>query len=395
MAVTVTMTMAAASVYAAQATGSSEASGTSVNVWPNMLPAVIPLAVPILLAVVKNLVSAIPKWLLPILAPVLGAVAEIGLNYAGAPAVGVMWGAALGSAGVGLREIVDQLKKGGAGGATASLLALGTLVGLTSGCASTGGLFSAKNPAPPTKLEAKLFTIVTNVVERVETKTNLVTVTVPQVEVVNVTITNRENVLVPVQVMQTNLVTVTQTNLVSVTNQDQSYALSGGKGSTAISAGGAVLATPFGWGGVVGTALTGLFAAYMGLRNRAWQKKASTWEQVAGVLGDNIETLRKVIETTPQGQQLGVLCKQYLQVHQAEAGVAQQVAQIVANVVDTDSATKAMQEMQKLLGAVQGVATPVQAVAAAPVQGGAEGDEPDACACGLPELRSPGVVSGW
>jgi hypothetical protein len=56
-------------------------------------------------------VPSIPAWLLPILAPLLGAGADIVLHYAGVVTLGATWGALLGSAGVGLREIQDQVKQ--------------------------------------------------------------------------------------------------------------------------------------------------------------------------------------------------------------------------------------------------------------------------------------------
>jgi hypothetical protein len=48
---------------------------------------------------------------LPIVAPVLGALADIALHYAGVSTLGPTFGALLGSAGVGLREIQDQIKQ--------------------------------------------------------------------------------------------------------------------------------------------------------------------------------------------------------------------------------------------------------------------------------------------
>lgn len=74
--------------------------------------ALIPVVVPLVLAVLKVLFPKIPKVWIPWLAPILGAAAEIGLYYAGAvQQANPLLGAALGQAGVGLREMVDQLKK--------------------------------------------------------------------------------------------------------------------------------------------------------------------------------------------------------------------------------------------------------------------------------------------
>lgn len=74
--------------------------------------ALIPAAVPLVIAVVKLLLPRIPKVWLPILAPVLGALADIFIQGAQGGAIQAPWlGAALGAAGVGLREIADQVRK--------------------------------------------------------------------------------------------------------------------------------------------------------------------------------------------------------------------------------------------------------------------------------------------
>ena len=66
--------------------------------------------VPVLLAILKNLVPKIPPSYLPIAAAVLGALLDSLTSYLTGNAVNPALGAILGSAGVGLREIVDQLK---------------------------------------------------------------------------------------------------------------------------------------------------------------------------------------------------------------------------------------------------------------------------------------------
>lgn len=71
----------------------------------------IPLLVPIVVAIGKSLLPKVPTWVLPILAPALGALIDyIGSLATGADASPVV-AAALGASGVGLREIVDQLRK--------------------------------------------------------------------------------------------------------------------------------------------------------------------------------------------------------------------------------------------------------------------------------------------
>ncbi len=107
-----------------------------------MLTMMIPVIVPLILSAVKRLIPKIPSWWLPILAPLLGAVVDMVGYYAGMQSLGPVWGAALGSAGVGLREIADQTNQRfrGAGngpnkiGGTAAILLL--LLAGGWGCAS-------------------------------------------------------------------------------------------------------------------------------------------------------------------------------------------------------------------------------------------------------------------
>lgn len=72
---------------------------------------VIPVLTPVILALVKRLATAIPANLLPILAPIIGALLGAFGNALGIPGLegaGVIEGAVLGSAGVGVREAVNQ-----------------------------------------------------------------------------------------------------------------------------------------------------------------------------------------------------------------------------------------------------------------------------------------------
>ena len=67
-------------------------------------------AVPLSIAGLKALTNP-PTWLLPVLAPVLGATADLISAYVANTAPNPVLGAALGGLGVWLREVVDQLKK--------------------------------------------------------------------------------------------------------------------------------------------------------------------------------------------------------------------------------------------------------------------------------------------
>jgi hypothetical protein len=206
------------------------------------------------------------------------------------------------------------------------------------GCASTKPtLFSNVNPSGPTAFEQRLFNIETNSRPQIVTVTNTVTLT--QTNIAVVTVTNA----VGVPVSQTNYSTVISfaTNTVSVTNEVPTYTLTPGTGAAAIQATGSGIAGIFGYGGLTSAAIAGLFAAYLGFRNRALKGDATTASQVSGVLAQNIETLQTVLATTPQGQQLAPLITNYLVQHQSEAGVVTQVAELVKNVSSPDATASA------------------------------------------------------
>jgi hypothetical protein len=69
------------------------------------------IAVPLLIALAKQEIPKLPGWALPILAPLLGAGADYLLGLAGMNNAGPLIGAAYGLAGVGLREIKDQVQQ--------------------------------------------------------------------------------------------------------------------------------------------------------------------------------------------------------------------------------------------------------------------------------------------
>lgn len=76
-----------------------------------LLLVIIPVAVPFIVALGKFFIPKLPSWSLPILAPALGAL----IDYITAKTTGGTFSpvtsALLGSAGVGIREILDQIKK--------------------------------------------------------------------------------------------------------------------------------------------------------------------------------------------------------------------------------------------------------------------------------------------
>lgn len=70
---------------------------------------IIPVVVPLLIAGLKKWIPNIPTWTLPILAPGLGALADFVLQSAGVQTGGTLKGMLLGSAGVGIRELQNQV----------------------------------------------------------------------------------------------------------------------------------------------------------------------------------------------------------------------------------------------------------------------------------------------
>ena len=67
--------------------------------------------VPVLVWAAKKGMAFLPSWSLPLIAIVLGGLIDVLNGLATGSSAGPLWGAILGAAGVGLREVIDQLKK--------------------------------------------------------------------------------------------------------------------------------------------------------------------------------------------------------------------------------------------------------------------------------------------
>jgi hypothetical protein len=207
-------------------------------------------------------------------------------------------------------------------------LALVSSIGLMVGCNTTkpGGLFSEVDAKPPTAMELKLFKALTNYEDRVTVHTNVVSET------------NAAGVVTShgVVTQETNRVAVTQ--------------LAPGAGSNTITGIITGIAGLFGWGGVAGLGSGALVQEYLKRRNRALAgAQIDTLQDVRDTLVQNVEVLRNVIASTPQGNQLSVAVKNYLMQHQVESGVIQHVAEIVDQAVDADDAQQKANEIQALL----------------------------------------------
>lgn len=101
-----TLLVMATAVYAQAAPPPNPAASTA-----QAITLLTPVVVPILVWGAKKLLADIPSVLLPILATVLGVgVTQLGVYMAGGH-YGIVEGALLGLGGVGLREVLDQVKK--------------------------------------------------------------------------------------------------------------------------------------------------------------------------------------------------------------------------------------------------------------------------------------------
>ncbi len=88
---------------AAVAISTGNASADSILTW------LIPVIVPLILAGLKKIAPAVPAWTLPILAPVLGVVVDLVNHYALGHTSNLAVSIGLGLAGVGLREVKENL----------------------------------------------------------------------------------------------------------------------------------------------------------------------------------------------------------------------------------------------------------------------------------------------
>lgn len=186
-------------------------------------------------------------------------------------------------------------------------LAIVALTGLLAGCS----LLSSSGPQkPPSALESVLFDTSTNFVPVIFTN-----VTPGQ------TITNPATGALVTNAPTTNLVATNQAQITFTPNATAQIvqAVGGGIGNL------------FGVGGLVTTGLSGLFAWYANLRSR---KSSAT----AATLAQAVETARQIFQATPQGERLDSAFVNWMQQHQTDAGVIQNVAQILDGYVNTSAA---------------------------------------------------------
>lgn len=206
------------------------------------------------------------------------------------------------------------------------------------GCSTFG-----RNPSPPTKAESLVF----------QTQTNYVPVVVPAY------VTNQVNVISYQTNIQGVVVTQYQTNIVPVTvpattNLQAQYTetIKPSVQQGAQAAGG-ILNTFFpGIGSIAVNALLALLGGYGYFRSA---KNANT----AGVLAQNVEVARQLLQSLPNGAALDNAFVAFIQNHQAEENVIQQVIALIASKVSNADAQVAAQQIQQAIQALnQGTATP-------------------------------------
>lgn len=170
----------------------------------------------------------------------------------------------------------------------------------------TGCKFFGADAAPPSRTEAYLFDVITNLVPRQVWKTNEVEVKVP----VYVLHTNEFN-----QINQlTNTVIVKQFELERATNWVEAYTWTPKTNTVQYAQTAGTLANfavP-GSGGAVAGILIGLAGAWAKLRS---SKKTNV------ALAQNVETALEFIKTVPGGDKYTAAIKQFMQKDQADQGV--------------------------------------------------------------------------
>lgn len=215
-----------------------------------------------------------------------------------------------------------------------TVLTVGLLVGLISGCSQFG--------SAPNAFEQVVFTTITNYQDVVTMKTNTVQELVQRWE------TNQVGQIVSV----TNFETVTlfryETNKQPVYDHVVSDAA---KADVAVV--GTAVNTFFpGFGGLVSTGLMGILAGWAQYRS---SKRGRTSE----TLSQEVQTLLEFIKLLPNGPGYKEAITKWLQEHQVEQDVASQVLGLISKHVDKDEAKDAVVEIQKHLEAMRKVTAPV------------------------------------
>jgi hypothetical protein len=206
------------------------------------------------------------------------------------------------------------------------------LAGLCFGCSS-----------PPTAFEQRFFNIETNYVPSI-------TVHTQQFYQTNIV---QRDVFTTNIVDDVTLITITPVRDVTVlenavltyqTNMQVHYTYTANTNAASVASIGGAIAAPFGLGGIVSSAIAGVFGIWAAARSRRNGK-------VAAGLTQGIEVLSEVLKTTPQGQLLDEKAKAWLQSHQLQTGTALEVVKLLNTVVDNESAREIAAKIQAEISA--------------------------------------------
>jgi len=219
--------------------------------------------------------------------------------------------------------------------ATMAISALGVF--LLQGCSTFG-----RNPSPPVKAESLIYQTQTNYVPVVVPAytTNQVQVTSFQTNVQGVTVTKYETNVVPVTVPATTNLEPAYINTVKPSVQ------------SGIQGAGGILNTFFpGIGSIALNALLALLGAWGYLRS-------SKLGDTSAALTQEIQVVRQILQSVPNGAALDNAFVQWIQNHQADAGVLKQVMDLIASEVSNKDAQTAAQQIAATVAALTSATTP-------------------------------------
>jgi hypothetical protein len=177
---------------------------------------------------------------------------------------------------------------------------------------------------PPTKAEKRLFDVQTNLVTQVVFQTNTVPV-----------FTNEQRIVT----FQTNVVQLTVTN--------EQYRLTPNDTAKSIEQIGGTVGNLFGVGGIVSTALAGIFGIWA-------RSRSSRNYQTSATLAQNVEDIRAFIKSLPDGMAYDTALTKWMADHQAEAGVTDQVLALLRDEVSNKDAQYAADQVRGTLAALRG-----------------------------------------
>lgn len=213
------------------------------------------------------------------------------------------------------------------------LLLAGSLsVIILAGCASQ------RYGSAPTKLESQLYDVSTNYVPIVKTVTNTVQVTQYQTNTVPVNVTNEQHQVVVTYTTNVVPVQVSQQQVSQVTNQQPVYSYANGPGLQKAAEVGGAAGSLFGVGGLVSSGILALGTLWGYLRSGKNYATATN-------LAQTIETAREFVKSLPNGETYDAALTNWMQAHQAQAGVIQNVAGILENEVSNPDAKEAARQV--------------------------------------------------